>query len=266
VLAAAVRGGQPVVGRGYTQIEAGDHALLMVLPGDVTRATGLLGIEHRPVKRVVLLGGTRVSEMTAQLMLEEGFETLIVERDPERCAQMAGRNEAMVIGGDPTEPEVLDRLGLGEGDVVAALSGWDEVNLMGCMVAKAVGAPRTIARFGRFAVAGLLKDVGIDATVSSRVAAANAILRFVRRDRILSVATFKDTRSEAIEIEVDPDSPAPGTALRDLAVPPGGVVGGFVRGNEAFLPTGDTVIRGRDHLVVLATPDAIEDVERLFMG
>lgn len=266
VLAGVVREGRMVAGRGTTTVEVGDHVLLMVRKEDVPFAVELVGLRRRPARRVVVLGGTQIAQLTADHLVEDGYEVVLVEADPVRAAEIAGATDLMVIGGDPTEPELLDRLELGEGDVVVALSGWDEVNLMGCMVARAVGAPCTIARFGRFAVAGLLKDVGIDAVVSSRVAAANAILRFVRRDRILSVATFKDTRAEALEIEVAPGARAVGMALRDLAVPAAAVVGGFVRGTEAFLPTGDTVIRGGDHLVVLASPSALEDVERMFIG
>jgi trk system potassium uptake protein TrkA len=266
VLAATIRDGKPVVGRGDTRVEVGDHVLLMVKAGDVPMAVELLGIEHRRVRRVVVLGGSRVAQITAEQLLSDGYEVVLVEKDPGRGAEISRRSDLLVIGGDPTEPELLDRLELGDGDVVVALSGWDEINLMGCMVARAVGAPRTIARFGRFAVAGLLKDVGIDATVSSRVAAANEILRFIRRDRILSVATFKDTRAEALEIEVDPGAPAVGKSLRDLNVPDGAVVGGFVRQQEAFLPVGETVIQGGDHLVMLSVPSAIEDVERMFIG
>lgn len=265
VLAATVREGIPAMGRGPTRIEPEDHALFIVRRNDVNRAIDLMGIRSYPIQRVVVLGGTRVGQFTADQLLSEDYEAVIVERDPERCEEIARRSEAMVIHGDPTEPEVLNRLGLGRSDVVVGMSGWDEVNLMGCMVAKAVGAGRTIARFGRFAVAGLLKDVGIDATVSARVAAANAILRFVRRNQFLSVATFKDTQAEAIEIEVAPDAPAVGLTLRELDVPPGTVVGGFIRGSEAFLPTGDTTIRGRDHLLVVAVPGDIEAVEHLFV-
>lgn len=266
VLAALVRRGRTVMGRGDSRFEVGDRALLMVRSEEVQKATDLIGIHHEGVRRVVVLGGTRIAEMAAALMIRDGMEVVIVEEDPVRAGLIARRSDALVVNGSPTDPEVLDRLTLGEGDVVVALSGWDEINLMGCLVARAVGAPHTIARFGKLQVAGLLEDVGIDATVSSRVAAANAILRFVRRDRILSVATFKGTTAEAMEIEVSPDAPAVGLTLAELAIPDGAVVGGFIRGNEVFLPSGRSIIQGRDHLVVLAAPGSIEAVERLFAG
>jgi trk system potassium uptake protein TrkA len=266
VLAALVRDGRTMMGRGQSRFEVGDRALLMVRSEDVQRATDLIGIHHGAVRRVVILGGTRIAEMAAALMIRDRMDVVIVEAEADRAGAIARRSDAMVIHGNPTEPEVLDRLDLGFGDVVVALSGWDEVNLMGCLVARAVGAPHTIARFGRLQVAGLLDGVGIDATVSSRVAVANAILRYVRRDRILSVATFKGTSAEAMEIEVAPDAPSVGRTLAELPIPDEAVVGGFIRGTDVFLPTGDSVIQGRDHLVVLSAPGSIEEVEGLFAG
>jgi trk system potassium uptake protein TrkA len=97
------------------------------------------------------------------------------------------------------------------------------------------------------------------------VAAANAILRFVRRERILSAATFMDTDTEAMEIEVSPDARGAGRTLAELPIPAGAVVGGVIRGDEAFVPGGSTRVRGRDRLVLLAQRDAIDPAEELFL-
>ena len=98
----------------------------------------------------------------------------------------------------------------------------------------------------------------------SRLAAANSILRYVRRGKIHSVATFDDTDAEAIEIEVDAQSTAVGKSLQELPLPSGAVVGGILRKGEAFVPTGATDIRPGDHLIIFALPKAIERVEELF--
>ncbi len=132
------------------------------------------------------------------------------------------------------------------------------------MVAKALGAATTVSRFNRITYVSLLAGVGIDATVSSRLAAANSILRFVRRGRIYSVATFKDTDAEAMEIEVAADSKAAGMSLRELPLARGAVIGGILRNGEVFVPTGATIVEPEDHLILFALPEAIHDVESLF--
>jgi trk system potassium uptake protein TrkA len=267
VLAASIRSGTTHVGRGDLLFEPGDHVLLMVPRDEIRRATDLLGISRPPVRRVIVLGGTQIAEMAAIAIAGEGHEVVMVEADQLRCEQMARSGKALVLHGDPTDPEVLSRLDIGKEDVVASLSGWDEINLMASLVARAVGAGTVITRFGRRSLAGLLKDVvGIDAVVSSRIAAANAILQFVRRDRILSVATFKDTDAEALELVVSPSSPTVGRTLAEIGSDPGAVVCGVIGDGSASVPRGDTRIEAESRLVVLARRDRIDDVEHAFLA
>lgn len=266
ILAAVVRGDKTEIGRGETQIEAGDHVVVMVEAARVQEAIDTFGIDVEPVSRVVILGGTRIAGMTAELLLDAGYEVLIVEEDRERAAFLARRWRASVLQADPTDADFLSSLRLGGGDVVVGLSGHDEVNLMGCLMASAVGAPKTIARFGQRSVAGLLRNVGIDATLSSRVAVANMILQFVRRDRILSVATVKDTDAEALEIEVGLDSPSVGVQLANLGLPRDAVLGGIARGSDVIVPKGDTELRAGDHVVIFAKSEAIDAVEKLLLA
>jgi trk system potassium uptake protein TrkA len=265
IVAAVVRGDETRIARGETHIEAGDHVVVMVEQGHVEDAIAMFGIDVEAVSRVIILGGTRIAEMTAEILLDAGYEVLIVEADPERAALMARRCRAWILQAEPTDADFLTSLRLGRGDVVVGLSGLDEKNLMGCLVAGAVGAPKTIARFGHRSVAGLLRNVGIDATLSSRVAVANMILQFVRRDRILSVATVKDTDAEALEIEIGADSPSAGVALVDLNLPRDAVLGGVARGDHVIVPRGDTVLTAGDHVVIFAKSEAIDAVEKLLL-
>jgi trk system potassium uptake protein len=265
VVAALVRHGETIVAHGDTVIEADDHVLVMVGENDVERATELLGVRHRPVRRVIILGSTRVAEMTARIMLDDGYEVIVVDEDPARCRKIAERlAKALVINDDPTDPSTLTSLNLDDRDTVLALTGWDHVNVLGALVAKALGAATAVARFNRIDYVNLLAGTGIDAAVSSRLIAAGAILRFVRRGRIHSVVTFSDTDAEAIELEADERSPAIEVSLDDLAMPRGAVVGGILRRGDAFVPTGSTVVEPGDRLIVFSMPHAISEVERLF--
>ena len=144
-----------------------------------------------------------------------------------------------------------------------ALSGWDEVNILGCLVAKAVGVPTTVARLHRLDLVRLLAGVGIDTAVSTRLNAAGAILRFVRRGKVHSVATFHDSDAEAIEVEVGESSPSAGKSLRVLHLPHEVIVGGVIRGDKVFVPRGDTVIEIGDHLIVITLPEAVHEIEQL---
>jgi trk system potassium uptake protein len=265
VVAALVRQGETIVAHGDTVIQAEDHVLVMVGADDVERATELLGVRHRPVRRVVILGSTRVAEMTARIMLEDGYEVILIDEDPSRCRKIAERlAKALVINDDPTDPDTLGSLNLDDRDTVLALTGWDHVNVLACLVAKALGAATAVARFNRIDYVNLLAGTGIDAAVSSRLIAAGAILRFVRRGRIHSVVTFSDTDAEAIELEVDVASSAVGKTLSELGMPRGAVVGGILRHGASFVPTGSTTIEAGDRVIFFSMPRSIDEVETLF--
>lgn len=262
---AVVRSGMTMVGHGDTTVEVGDHLILMVLSRDVEGAKALIGIHNRKIRRALIIGSTRVAHRTASLLAETGMSLVVVDPDINRCRIVAEHHpKALVIAGDPTDPEVLGDLAINHDDAVVALTGVDSMNLIGCLVAKALGASTTISRVTRLSYVGLLAGIGVDTTVSTRLAAANSILRFVRRGHVYSVTTFSDTDAEVIELEVSPGSESVGQTLLQLPLPTGAVVGGILRGERALVPSGITSIRAYDHLIIFTLPSARPAVQALF--
>jgi trk system potassium uptake protein TrkA len=265
VVAALVREGRTIVAHGDTTVRAGDHALVMTTDDNVDRATEMIGVKRLHIDRAIIMGGTRLAVLAAKGMLRAGLAVVLIDEDGPKTATLASKYpKALVINGDPTDPDVLRELDLGKHDVALGLSGWDEVNLLGCLVAKAIGAGMVIARFNRIPYVGLLAGVGIDAAVSSRLMAASAILRFVRRGQVEQVATFSDTDAEAIEIEVSTASRAVDKTLLELTLPKGVIIGGVSRNGTTFVPDGSTVIRAGDHIIFFALPPDIEESTALF--
>ena len=265
VVAALVRDGRTIVAHGDTAVRAGDHALVMTTDDKVEGATRMLGLKRRNIDRAIIMGGTRLAELSADYMREAGLSVVVVDEDPDKCTFLASRHpHSLVICGDPTDPDVLGEIDPGPKDVALGLTGWDEVNLLACLVAKASGAGMVISRFNRISYVGLLSGVGIDAAVSSRLMAASAILRFVRIGAVEQVATFSDTDAEAIEIEVTPGSEAVGKTLLDLKLPVGVIIGGISRNGTTFVPDGSSVIREGDHIIFFSLPRDIEESSALF--
>ncbi len=265
IVAALVRNGKTKIARGDTTVNAGDHVLIMA-KGDKTReAIDLLGLTEHPAKKVMVVGATRLAQLTAELLAKAGFHTTIVDTEVSRCKELAAEfPNIVVVQGDATDPRLLRSEGIENVDALLALTGWDEVNILSSLVANALGVETTVARFHRLELLALLSGTGLDAAVSTRLAAANAILRYVRRGRIYSVATFQDTQAEAIDIQVDAVSKSVGMSLKEIKLPKTAIVGGVLRDNEALIPTGDMVIQSGDHVVVIALPEAISTVEKLF--
>lgn len=265
VVAALVRDGQTIVAHGDTIVRSGDHALVMTTDQKVDDATKLIGVKRKHIDRAIIVGGTRLAEISADVLADSGLSVVLVDESADRCAYLADRHPgALVICGDPTDPDVLGELDLGPKDAVMGLTGWDEVNLLSCLVGKASGAGMAISRFNRIAYVSLLAGLGIDAAVSARLMAASAILRFVRQGQVEQVATFSDTDAEAIEIEVEDGSEAVDKSLLDLDLPVGVIIGGISRDGTTFVPDGSTVIRAGDHIIFFALPRDIAESSAIF--
>lgn len=264
LVVAVIRHGETIIARGGTTMEAGDHVLMMAKKESTEEAYRWLGLSSRPAETAIVIGGTRVARLTAQLLASKGIRTTIIDSDMDRCRVMARElPEVLTVCGDATDIRLMRSEGVATTDTVMALTGWDSENVLAALVAKSLGAGEVIARFTNTDLIGLLSGIGLDATVSSRLSAANEILRFVRRGVIHSVVTFSDSDAEAIELEVGPGSGAIGRTLADLKLPHSLIIGGIQRGAEAFVPRGTTTIEVGDHIIAIALPEAIGAAEKL---
>jgi trk system potassium uptake protein TrkA len=265
IVAATVRDDQTFIARGDTMIEAGDHVLVVASKSTGDEALKLMGVEEHAAKKAFVLGSTRLAALTAELFVKNGISTVLVDSAPERWSDLAAKYDRLVlVKGDPTDPRVLKGEGIERADIVLGLTGWDEVNILGCMIGKGLGVHTAVARFRRLEYVSLLSGHGIDAAVSTRIAAANEILRLVRRGLIHSVATFQDTDAEAIELQVGEGSTAIGKTLTSIGLPHSAIVGAVVRGKKAFIPHGTTEIASGDRVIAVALPEAIKSLEALF--
>ncbi len=154
--------------------------------------------------------------------------------------------------------------GVGGIDGYVAATGHDETNLLSALVAKSVGARKVVSLIEKFDHLPLVPKVGLDAAVSPRMSAVNAILRYVRRGRVMTVATLKGIDAEAIEFKVTKDAPIANRVISELDFPRGAIIGTIIRGETILIPRGDTVVLPGDEVIVFALPEALPEIEKLF--
>ena len=264
LVVATIHEGKTMIARGTTIIESRDHILMMANRDGVEQAYEWLELSSKPAEKAIVLGGTRLAKLASRLLVDNGIHTTLIEPDWERCKSLAAALPGVtIVRGHITDPKMLEAEGVRATDTVMALTGWDGENVLAALVAKKKGAKEAIVRFTNTALIGLLAEAGIDASVSSRMSAANEILRFVRRGVIHSVVTFADSDAEAIDLEVGPSSPAIGRTLADLHLPHTMIIGGIQRGAGAFVPRGTSKIEVGDHLIVITLPETIGIAEKL---
>ncbi len=265
VVAAITRGGRTLIPRGEDTIEAGDHIFLVMRTADHPSIRYLLGFEKRRVNRVFVLGGGHVGFAVAQHFERAGLDVRVADGDRTTCEFLADRlGRTTVIHAEITDMPALVSEGLDKADVVVAATPNEETNILASLLAKHHGAHRALCVVNRPAYVSLVPSLGIDACISPRVSTASAILKFVRRGGVLSVATVEENQAEVIELRITPELPWAGKPLRAVAFPSGSILGAVVRGDASFIPTGDTVLQPGDRAVVFALPEATVQVERFF--
>jgi trk system potassium uptake protein TrkA len=265
VTAAIVRDGHTTIPKGRDRIEAGDQLYMLAPTTEVKSIPPLAGYERFTLRRVMIAGGSAEGEYLAELLEQHGIECTILDNDRRRCLELAERlPRSLVLHADATDLELLEMEGVAGIDGFVACTGHDETNMLASLLAKSVGARKVVSLVHKFDYLPIVPKVGIDAAVSPRMSTVNAILRYVRRGRVMTVAALKGIDAEAIEFNVGNDSPIVGHPLRDIHFPKGAVVGTILRGEQILMPRGDDLIQPGDEVIVFALPGAIADVERLF--
>ena len=264
LVAARTRDGDTIIPRSDERLLDGDHVWLVAKRKARRDVMELLGLKFGKHQRILLLGGGRTAEIVAKRMAKSSGSVTLIERDPLRARQLAETlDHVLVLEGDITDAELLAHEEAGSYDAVIALTGQDDANILACLFAKSLGAKETIAVLHRLSLRELLTDVGIDVALSPRTASANGVLRFVRGDAA-AVATFLAADFEVIEFEVSPDSQADGSLIRELGLPKDVLVGAFVRDGKPRIGRGRSELRERDHVVMFARPEAVDQVRQLF--
>lgn len=259
------RDGETIVPTGTTELHVDDHLYVVTTAAEIPRALELCGYERALVRRVMIAGGSVEAFYLAELLAQHGVQATMLVHERARAQELAERlDKALVLHGDATDVELLEMEGVGGVDAFVALTEEDDTNILSSLLAKDAGAKQVITLVNKSEYVPLARRIGLDAAVSPRLSAANAILRYVRRGTVTRVATFKGSDAEAIAFTVSANSPLVGRPLAEASFPRGAIVAAVVRGSSVTVPRGKDALAAGDTVVVFALPDAVKRVTELF--
>ncbi|MFC4436913.1 MULTISPECIES: Trk system potassium transporter TrkA [Natrialbaceae] len=263
--AALFRGDEVVVPRGETRLREGDRVVVIGSRRSVRGFANVLTPEPvlEDADDIVIVGGSEIGYQTARLFEAEGIEPRLIEHDPDRARELAEElPETLVFESDATDVDFLVREHVDESDIVVAALNSDERNLLVALLAKRIGAKRTIGVVESARHVDLFETVGIDVAVNPRLVTAEEITRFTREYRTENVAMLEHDRAEVLEIEIGVESMLAGNRIRDVIanLPDGVVVGAITRDGELITPRGETVVERGDHVIVFVETAALDEV------
>lgn len=265
LIVAIVRGDKMIIPRGKDQIMAGDVIFVLAETKEMIAIERLLGQRRLKVENVVILGGGRIGYYLAEQLEKSRLNVKIIEKDLLKCKMIARKlNNTLVINGDGADLQLLEDENVGSTDLFVAVTGDDKINLLVSLLAKHLGAKKTIAQIRRSDYTLLVEKVGIDRAISPRVLTVGAVLRFVRKGQIVSIRLVSDSRAQITELIVSEGCRNAGKSLKDIRFPVGAIIGAIVRGERVIVPTGNDTILPGDRVVVFALPSAVQKVEHFF--
>jgi trk system potassium uptake protein TrkA len=264
LMVGVVRRGKVVVPRGDTVLEHRDHVLLISGRRRISEVVKAVATNTAPVREVTIYGGGRIGLRLAQALEGVGMAVKVIERDEARARYVASQlRKGLVLHDEGISRDFLLQERVDKTDAFVAVTGDDRANLLAAMYARQLGARITIAGVSRGEFAPLAEALGVDLTISPRMLAAEAILRFVRKGEVIDVALL-ESGAEMIELRVPEGCRVAGRPLSEVGFPEGAIVGALLRDGDVVIPTGKEILRPGDDAVVFTVEGAVDDVERLF--
>ncbi len=215
---------------------------------------------------ILIGGGGQVGYYLAKGLLQQGHEVLLLDKDAQRVRQLGEELGSSVAKGDACEVRTLADVGVERADLVIAVTGDDEDNLVICQIAKARFKVRsTIARVNNPRNDELFHELGIDVTVSPTQTILHLIEAEIPHHTMVPLLKLRRAGLGFMEVTVPPDSPAAGKELRALRLPNAVNVALIMRGDRNIQPTGETTIEAEDHIFALVTGEGEEALRRTIL-
>jgi|TARA_Y100000294_G_C8482606_1_gene307408 trk system potassium uptake protein TrkA len=217
---------------------------------------------------IIVVGGGRVGYYLTRALLTEGHEVLIIEKEARVFQGITDELGSVCLRGDGCEVTTLIDAGTDRADMLIAVTGDDDDNLVACQVAKhRFKVPRTIARISNPQNEVLFKKLGVDVTVS----ATNIILENIETEvpthPLTHLLMLGDSGLEIVDVKISPESTTIGKSVETLSLPSGSVLFLIIRrDNKPFVPAANTVIQAGDQIIAVTPPESEESLRIALRG
>ena len=222
--------------------------------------------------KVVVVGAGEVGSYVAERLTKENHELVVIEQDHERAKHVEQHIDALVITGNGTHPDVMAAAGIGDAEMLVAVTSYDEVNLVACMLARQAGVGRTIARIEAPALRGqaaqpLLRAAGADIVIDPDEETAGEILHLLDYPGATEINMLADDRVTVIGTVLGENSELVDRPLSESVAPYGEkwdfLIGAVSRGERTIIPRKDMVLRTGDVVRIVSLGNASSELRRL---
>ena len=211
----------------------------------------------------LIIGGGKVGYHLLHTLYDNGYDVALIEKNSDICSKIAEDIDAEIYCGDATDVDVLEDAGIAEADIVAAVTGTDEENLVICEIAKVCfGIGKTIARINNPKNRETFRALGVDTTVCSTTVIADLIESEFNKNGYRIVQMLDRGAMLLVEIFVDATSKWSNAMIRDLHMPNDSVIASVLRADAVIFPKGDTLIQSGDHILMITNNSTLSELRK----
>ncbi len=262
-----LRGDHLFLPSGSAVIGVNDVVYFVCLEESLATVLAITEARSKPIRHICVVGGGDIGLRLAKKLDNRAYRVKLIEKSAARCAVLADQlANVTVLHGDGTDRDFMRDENVGEMDMVVALTGDEETNILACLLAKSVGTPHTITRVNKHGYMPIVRAIGIKLCVNPRLAATNSIVHFLRHGLLLSTLTTQDEDVEMMEVVMQDSSPLLGKTLREAYFPAGTNLLAAKRGEEVFIPRGDTVFQAGDRVILICEQGQLSWIDANLIG
>jgi trk system potassium uptake protein TrkA len=215
---------------------------------------------------VIVVGGGNTGSQLAKFLIEAGHTVRVIDERPNVLEKLIDEiPQEMILNGDGSSPTVLEKAGIEKAQVLAAVTGSDETNLVITSLGKfEFNVKRVIARINNSKNAWLFTpEMGVDVSLNQAEILAKLTAEEMSMGDMMTMLKIRRGKYSLVEEKIAPSAPAIGLALKDLPLPDNCVISGIIRHGDMVLPRGTTILEESDEVLALVDDSAREQLEKL---
>ena len=215
---------------------------------------------------VIVVGGGNTGSQLAKFLLDAGHTVRVIDERPAVLEKLGNEiSKNLIINGDGSSPAVLEKVGIHKAQVLAAVTGSDETNLVVTSLGKfEFNVPRVIARINNSKNAWLFTpDMGVDVSLNQAEILAKLTAEEMSIGDMMIMLKIRRGKYSLVEEKIAPNALAIGKALKDLILPNNCVISGIIRHGEIVMPRGVTILEEADEILALVDDSSREQLAKL---
>ncbi len=264
-VSAIKRNHETIIPRGDDYLLSGDILYFTTTRDHINDLLTLTGKTEHKIKRVLIMGGSKIAIRLANLGASE-FKFMIIDSDIEVCRRLPQKcPNAEIIHGDARDIDLLNDIGITDIDAFVALTDSSETNIFTCLTAKELGIKKTVADVENIQFISQAENLNIGTVVNKKLLASSTIFQLLLDSDSSTSKCLALADAEVAELDVRPGARIAGTAVKDLKLPREMTLAGLIRDGKGQLITGMTVIRPGDHVLVFCLGGSLHKAEKYFL-